>query len=119
MISIDKESLECDLLETYGIYDMRELPINRVALFSNGLKDDSRIYKKMNGANADMNTLILAGILDRLSGIAKLLGSNIEYTSLFNTIQGIEEEDSNVRAFEDAESFEKERLRMIGGIKDE
>ncbi len=34
MIAVDEDALVCDLAETYGIYDYRQLPITRVAVFA-------------------------------------------------------------------------------------
>lgn len=67
MIKIDEEGLICDLAETYQIYDYRQLPPMRVAVFSCGLRDDSRIKMKMSGHSVPMETLFLAGISDKLS----------------------------------------------------
>lgn len=43
MIQTDEDALICDLAETYQIYDYRQLPAYQVAVFSYGLRDDSRI----------------------------------------------------------------------------
>ena len=43
MIAIDEDALICDLAETYQIYDYRRLPVQTVAVFSLGLRDNSRI----------------------------------------------------------------------------
>ena len=40
---VDKEALECDLAETYGIYDINTLPISKIAIFAKGLREKSRI----------------------------------------------------------------------------
>lgn len=66
-ISIDEDALTCDLAETYGIYNYRQLPAARVAVFAYGLRDDSRIKMAMADATLPLNTLLQAGILDRLS----------------------------------------------------
>lgn len=69
MISTDEDALECDLAETYHIYDYRELPPMRVALFAMGLSNDSRIKRAMSGMQVSLNTYLLAGITDYLSWI--------------------------------------------------
>ena len=66
----DEDALVCDLAETYGILDMWSLPVKTVATLSIGLKGDSRIMRKMLGQPAETNTILLAGILDRLSFLA-------------------------------------------------
>ena len=67
MINTDVYALECDLAETYRIFEMRELPVHKVALFSAGLRESSRIKQKINKINYSFETLLLAGIADRLS----------------------------------------------------
>ena len=66
MINIDESSLICDLAETYKIYDYKQLPVSKVAVFSCGLRDESRIKQKLSGQNIPLNTLLLAGINDNL-----------------------------------------------------
>lgn len=64
MINVDEEALICDLAETYQIYDYRQLPPSKVAVFACGLKLDSRIQMKLNNWNIDLNTQLIAGIFD-------------------------------------------------------
>lgn len=66
----DEDALLCDLAETYGIFDIRSLPVVRVATFAIGLKGDSRIMRIMTGQKHTTEEILLAGILDRLSWIA-------------------------------------------------
>lgn len=66
MIATDREALMCDLAETYKIYDYKSLPCYMVAIFSCGLRDNSRIKMKLINAKADSQTLLLASISDRL-----------------------------------------------------
>ena len=67
MIKTDEDALICDLAETYRIYDYRQLPAYQVAVFSFGLRDDSRIKVAMSGQNVPTDLLIQASMLDRLS----------------------------------------------------
>lgn len=64
MIAADDAALRCDLMETYHIPDYRALPARQAALFSCGLRDNSRIKMAMAGAPAPMEVLLLARILD-------------------------------------------------------
>ncbi|MCK4036856.1 DUF5361 domain-containing protein, partial [Streptococcus suis] len=64
MIQTDEDALICDLAETYGIYDYRQLPITQVAVFACGLSEKSRIKKILSGQKEDLDTLLLAGIYD-------------------------------------------------------
>ncbi|MBO1909730.1 DUF5361 domain-containing protein [Microvirga sp. 3-52] len=67
MIKTDEDALVCDLAETYNIYDYRQHSPMRVAVFSCGLRDDSRIKMNLSGQVVPMDTLLLAGMSDRLS----------------------------------------------------
>lgn len=67
MIKTDEDALECDFAETYRIYDYRELPPMRVALFAIGLSNDSRIKRAISGMKVPMDTFLLASITDYLS----------------------------------------------------
>lgn len=57
----------CDMAETYGIYDLRSLPVTTIATLACGLREDSRIIRKMSGGGVKMDTLLLAMVVDRLS----------------------------------------------------
>lgn len=67
MISLDEDALICDLAETYQIYDYKQLPLNQVAVFAYGLRDDSRIKQMMSNQIVPLETTLLASIVDRLS----------------------------------------------------
>lgn len=57
----------CDLAETYNIYDYKQLPVYRVAVFVCGLRSDSRIMMKVSQTKVQLDSMLLAGIADRLS----------------------------------------------------
>lgn len=67
MITLDEDALICDLAETYQIYDYKQLPLNEVAVFAYGLRDDSRIKQIMSDQIVPLETTLLASIVDRLS----------------------------------------------------
>lgn len=66
MIKTDRDALLCDLAETYGIYDIRSLPVQTIATLSSGLRDNSRIKMKLRGETAVRPDLIPAMIYDLL-----------------------------------------------------
>lgn len=70
MIAADEAALECDLAEVYHIYDYRELSPARVALFSIGLRENSRIKMTLSGQKYPLETILLASAVDRLSILA-------------------------------------------------
>lgn len=67
MINLDEDALVCDLAETYQIYDYKQLPLNQVAVFAYGLRDDSRIKQIMSDQIVPLETMLLASIVDKLS----------------------------------------------------
>lgn len=69
MIQTDEDALICDLAETYGIFDYRQLPVDQVAVFAFGLRDDSRIKLAMTNSKVPFETFLLACMLDRLSAL--------------------------------------------------
>ncbi len=122
MITTDETALICDLAETYGIFDYEQLPANTVAAFSVGLRQDSRIKMSMSGQKLPFDTILLAGLVDRLSILIwqntkdGQKGSN-KPTSLVETLTTEPKEREEV-AFESGEDFEKtwnELLKNLGG----
>lgn len=67
MLARDEDSLVCDLAEVYNIYDYRSLPPTKVATFACGLRQDSRIMLAKAEQDMTYESVVLAGILDRLS----------------------------------------------------
>ena len=76
MIAADEQALVCDLAEVYHIFDFRSLPVKLVATLSSGLRDDSRIKMILNEERVPRNTLLLAGVCDRLSLLIGMLGDS-------------------------------------------
>lgn len=67
MVSRYEEELICDFAETYHIYDYRSLPARLAATLAAGLRADSRTKMKMTGMKIPTDTVLLAGIMDRVS----------------------------------------------------
>lgn len=67
MIRTDESALICDFAETYHILDYRALSLKTAAALASGLSENSRIMMKITGQRIDTKTLLLAGILDRLT----------------------------------------------------
>lgn len=66
MLKLDEDAVICDLAETYGIYDYRNMPPLQVAIFCGGLRDNARIMLKMSGQKVKLDSMLLASIVDRL-----------------------------------------------------
>lgn len=116
MINTDISALECDLAETYHIFEMRELPLSKVALFSVGLRDNSRIKQKINKINYSFDTLLLAGIADRLSLLiwSKTKDGQKGKNRPLMIVPGlINKEDKKIITFKSGDEFLKVRNELL------
>ncbi len=120
MIATDRTALICDLAETYGIYDMRALPVSTLAVLASGLRDNSRIKIKMSGVKTDQETLLLAMAVDNLRFLswtktkAAQDGSDRPKSIAKALLGQVEERPRNV-AYESGEEFDAAWKRLSGG----
>ena len=110
MIHEDRGALICDLAETYGIYDIKGLPVSVLATLSAGLGANSRIKKRLAGVSASQTDMLLATIADRLGIIAWFLSEDGKKgrnrpESILAAIMGGNQSESNVEAFDTADDF--------------
>lgn len=71
MLALDRDAVTCDFAETYGVPDIRTLPVPTAATLAQGLPITSRIKRKISGTgDVDTQTALLAIIADRLGHIA-------------------------------------------------
>ena len=121
MINLDEDLLICDLAETYQIYDYRQLPPTKVAVFCYGLRDDSRIKMKASEQLVSIDTLLLAGISDRLSTLIWFQtkdgqkGKNRPQPITDMLTVKKKKKDDEVVTFNSGEDFENLRSSLIGG----
>ena len=122
MIKLDEEALICDLAETYQIYDYRQLPPSRVAVFAFGLRDDSRIKMKASNQSVSMKNLLLAGILDELRTLVWFQtkdgqkGNRRPKMLLELLTRSEKERRSDVIVFDSSEEFSEARKnQLVGG----
>lgn len=121
MIKTDEDALICDLAETYNIYDYEQLPIEKVAVFSYGLKEDSRIKMAMSNQYVHLDTLILAGISDKVNTLLWFQTEDGQKgrnrpTSLAEILTGSKKDKSSkndAASFDSGEDFEKARKGLI------
>ncbi len=119
MIKTDKAALECDLAETYHIYDMKALPATRVALFATGLRANSRILLKLNNLPYPTETLLLAACLDRLSLLLWSKTKDAEHgknrpASVYDAMTG-QTKEREILTFTSGEEFERARNSLLKG----
>ena len=119
MIRIDSDSLECDLAETYGILNMKEHPASRIALFSSGLRENSRIISKILNRNVSCEQALLAATVDRLSMLVWMNSEDCKNginrpSSLLDKLLNIETE-SDVVSFDSGEEFDNYYKTLVRG----
>jgi len=120
MFSADRDALLCDMAETYGIYDLRALPVSTLATLAVGLRDDSRIKMHMHGAKISRLETLLAAAVDRLSMLwwAKTEdarhGANRPKSMLSILIGEPEKDEGNVESFDSGDEFESAWERITG-----
>lgn len=121
MINIDEDALQCDFAETYHIYEMRELPLSKAALFAIGLRGNSRIKMKMQNLQYPIETILQANIVDRLSLLVWAKTENGRKgrnrpISIAQKLLGLGE-TKKVVAFTSANDFEKAKQAILKGGK--
>ena len=117
MINVDKSALLCDLAETYHIYDLKVLPLHKVALFSVGLRENSRIKMKMAKVEYPFSEVMMMSIIDHL---ATLIWQNTKDASkgrnkpksLMEKLLNISQEN-NISSFNSSTDFEKARNEIL------
>jgi hypothetical protein len=120
MIKTDEDALICDLAETYHIFDYRQLPVNMVAVFSYGLKNDSRIKMIMNDQNISLENLLLAGISDKVGLLLWMNSKDGQKNKnrpapLLELLTGGAKKSDDTVVFNSGEEFERKRQELIGG----
>lgn len=69
MINTDEDALQCDLAEVYHIFDYKSLPCSKVAIFSSGLRDNSRIKMILHNDKYTLHERLGALCADRLTDL--------------------------------------------------
>lgn len=116
MYDLDKEALICDLAETYKIYEFDKFPLNKIAIFAKGLREDSRIRMKMSQSKFNVKESLLAGILDRLTLILYSKTKDAEKGKNYPKLLLDEaEKKEDLQGFMSSEDFEKMRRKIIKG----
>lgn len=116
MYNLDKDALLCDLAETYNIYDFKDFPLSKIAIFAKGLREDSRIRMKMSQSKFNVKESLLAGILDRLTLILYSKTKDAEKGRNYPKLLLDEATKSEeLQGFVSGKDFEKMRRKIIEG----
>lgn len=121
MIGTNEDSLICDFMQYYHVLDYRELPLDKAALLAFGLPNESRIKKEISGSNTDLNNMLSAGILDRLTTLVWFKTKDGRKNrnrpkSVMEILSGRKERKQE-RSFATAEEFETTRQRLLKGVE--
>lgn len=111
MLAIDRDAVICDLAETYGIFDMKRVPVKLLCTLAAGLGPNSRIKTKMNGLKAPWDIVLLAKICDLLMGNKN---KKDQLLSQFLEPEEKVKEESDVKTFDSIEAFKAARAAVLG-----
>lgn len=64
-----EEELICDLAETYGIYDWKQMPQTYISILTAGLRDESRVKMKLSGQRLTTDQGFLVVLIDQLNWV--------------------------------------------------
>lgn len=120
MIQADEDALICDLAEVYNIYDYKQLPASKVAAFSLGLKENSRIKMKMSNTKIEFETILLAGMFDKVSLLLYSKTKDAEKginrpESVVEMLMGKHKQESNMLVFRSGKEFDATRKQLLRG----
>lgn len=120
MIQADEDALICDLAEVYNIYDYKQLPASKVAAFSLGLKENSRIKMKMSNTKIEFETILLAGLFDKVSLLLYSKTKDAEKginrpESVVEMLMGKHKQESNMLVFRSGKEFDATRKQLLRG----
>lgn len=117
LLNVCEDAIVCDMAETYGILNIKGLPVQKLATLVLGLRDNSRTKIMISGTKADAQTILLASILDAVA-LLVWFGSKDGQNgvnrpkSVLNVIMG-REEQGQYKTFATVEDFERYRREII------
>lgn len=110
----------CDLAEYYHVHEYKKFSPGYIAILAVGLRGDSRIMTKLAGNKTDVQTMLLASILDAENMQVWMRTKDAEHgrnkpKSVLALLNG-DKEPENV-AFDSVEEYEAARARIIERAK--
>lgn len=122
MLASDEDALICDMAETYHILDIWALPVELLATLASGLRENARIWFKMNGLREIPTEIVLPQLADTITLIMYALagGSSkgIEKPELFMEAMRGQVKKKESKGFNTGEDFMAYRQRILEGIKE-
>lgn len=121
MIKLDEDALVCDLAETYNIYDYRQLPATKVAVFACGLRENSRIKMKLSNQKITTEVMLLSSLSDVLNLIwwSKTKDGQDNKNRPMSILQSVlgKVEVKDIQGFASSEDFELRRQEILINIE--
>lgn len=116
IIDTCEDKLICDLAETYGLYNYKELPPLTVATLLIGLRDDSRVKMHMSDSRLTLNQMMMAAILDELrflSWTKTKHGKRYNQKRILKALQGeYDTKKDELMSFKTVEEYERYMKRF-------
>ena len=120
-MAFDEDALICDMAETYGVFNLFELPPQLAATLAVGLREDSRIKVKMSGMKMDFNKYIIAALFDKVNWLCWTKTKDAQHgTHVPESILDLLLQTNKPNApdefmvFDSPEAFEKARQDLLG-----
>ena len=125
LYSSHRTAWECDLAETYGIFDYESIPVRKLATLTAGLRSDSRSMMELSGIRIPLRDTLLAIIADCEKWLVWSRsedgrdGRNVP-ESILDLLTSQQRDTANDHmTFETGEDFIKERNRILSLMKEE
>jgi hypothetical protein len=101
------DELTCDMAETYGVFDIKRVPVKLLATLAVGLRDDSRVMMAKRGARVDDKTLLLAQIVDMLGGTNPKSEQSLTMQCFVQPAEPVQAPKEQYEIFDSPEAFKK------------
>ena len=115
MLGADKDAVLCDLAETYGVYDLYQLPVMTLATLCSGLHENSRIKRKINGFNEVPAEYTLVHIADVLSMLINSIAGSKKKPELYSDYMTGKRKENKHSGFSSIDAFNAAREKIING----
>lgn len=118
MLQVDEDALICDLAETYHIFEYKKMKPSLIAIFACGLRENSRIFKKIGKYEYDPQVILLSSAVDCLR---LLLWQNSKDGQKNRNkpkplLQPIRQRTEEIATFASCSDFERTRERLLKGV---
>ncbi len=122
MLASDRDALECDFAQFYGIYDITRMDPAIIITLACGMPAESRIIRKLSKTQNDIKTLLLATIADSVALLVWFRTKDGQRNrnrpkSFAQILSGKGEKIKQEQSFATPAEFEKRRREILEGAK--